>query len=194
VGKLTNLNHERFAQEYAKRRNSAAAAKAAGSQANDLAVAGYEILHRPEVRKRITELSTRLLEVADMSANRLVLEIGRTAHIDHRRFSIEDTYPPGHPQAGQTYMRQKRVDELDDDEGAAIKGYDRNGNYTFWDKGVAQGILAKHFKVINDEGDGVSALANALASRLSTARKRTEPEPTPRPVVDTSIGEEEDLA
>lgn len=194
MGKLTSIYHEAFAQHYAKHRNSAAAAKFAGSTAERSDQAGYELSQRPDIRKRITELSTRLLEVADMSANRLVLEIGRTAHIDHRRFSIEDTYPPGHPQAGQTYMRQKRVDELDDDEGAAIKGYDRNGNFTFWDKGVAQGILAKHFKVINDEGDGVSALANALASRLSTARKRTETEPTPRPVVDTSDGDEEDLA
>lgn len=188
MGKLTNINHERFAQEYAKRRNAAAAAKAAGSTADNLAVAGYELNNRPEIRARITEISSRLLEAADMSANRLVLEIGRTAHIDHRRFFIEDT-----DSEGQKYMRQKRVDELDDDEGACIKGYDQRGNFQFWDKTAAQGILAKHFKVINDEGDGVSALANALASRLSTARKRTDPEPAPRIVVDSSAGEDEDM-
>ena len=190
MARLANVSHELFAVEYAKTRNASQAAKTAGSTAVQLAVAGHELLQRPEIRARVTELSSRLLEVADMSANRLVLELGRMAHIDHRRFQIEDK----DPKSGELFWRQKYAHELDDDEAACVKGYDRAGRFQFWDKTVAATTLAKHFKVIGDEGDGVSALANALADRLTTARKRTDPEPAPRPVVDSSAGEPEDLA
>jgi len=190
MARLTDHRYEAFAVEYAKSRNAAQAARVAGSTAESAKQAGYELLLRPEIRARVTELSSRLLEVADMSANRLVLELGRMAHIDHRRFQIEDT----DPKSGELFWRQKYAHELDDDEAACVKGYDRAGRFQFWDKTVAATTLAKHFKVIGDEGDGVSALANALADRLTTARKRTDPEPTPRPVVDTSAGEPEDLA
>ncbi len=40
------------------------------------------------------------------------------------------------------------------------------------DKVAALNILAKHFKLVGDEGDGVNALASALADRLQSARRR----------------------
>ena len=46
---------------------------------------------------------------------------------------------------------------------------------------------AKHFKIIGEEGDGVNALASALANRLDSARRRIEPAaPEPVRVVDSS--------
>ena len=44
-----------------------------------------------------------------------------------------------------------------------------------FDKNPALNTLAKHFKLVGDEGDGVNALASALADRLQSARKRALP-------------------
>ncbi len=56
-------------------------------------------------------------------------------------------------------------------------------------------LLAKHYKIVGDEGDGVNALASALADRLKMARNRVA---EPWAIVDSSASDEaepeEDLA
>ena len=42
----------------------------------------------------------------------------------------------------------------------------------FIDKGAARQLLARHFKLVGAEDDGVNALANALADRLNEAKHR----------------------
>ena len=65
---------------------------------------------------------------------------------------------------------------------AKIKRYDKN---------PALSILARHFKIVDNEGDGLNALANVLAERLQDARRRVAALPPPenpnhetRPVID----------
>jgi hypothetical protein len=51
-------------------------------------------------------------------------------------------------------------------------------------------LLAKHYKIVGDEGDGVSALASALADRLKTARRRTEDTEPVRVIDSTPVDDE----
>ena len=162
--KLSNESHETFAQVFAARRHFADAAKAAGSEAENLSQAGAQIYARPEVKARIAELYAKATRPLKVDAQRVMLEIARMSMIDYADFYHEDG-------------TQKWPHELTPDQSACVRGTDRNGNYQFWDKTAPVTLLAKHYKIVGDEGDGVNALASALANRLDAARKRTEPEP-----------------
>lgn len=101
--------------------------------------------------------------------------------------------------------RLKPIRELDDDTAATIAGvevetrYERDGTeidlatgeekprfvavqtakVKRYDKNPALSILARHFKIVDSEGDGLNALANVLADRLQEARRRTAALPPP---------------
>jgi hypothetical protein len=178
--KLTNQSHEAFAQSFAARRHFGEAAALAGSKADNLSQAGAQIYARPEVKARVRELADKITKPLRMDAQRLITEIARMSSVDYRRFHHEDG-------------TQKGPHELDDDEAACVRGVDRNGRYQFWDKNPPVQLLAKHYKLVGDEGDGVNALASALADRLKTARQRVSA-PAPRIVDSTPTDNQEDLA
>jgi hypothetical protein len=161
-----------------------------------------QVFALPEIQARILELRDAVLKVADINAQRVMLELGRVAFADVRELFTED---------GQL----RPVHELGDDAAATVSGIeieerrivnkrvrvpvldlvtgeqeiDADGKPVFepevtqvrvakikrTDKNPALATLAKHFKLIGDEGDGVSALASALADRLKSARKRVTP-------------------
>lgn len=197
---LTNGKHERFAQEFALSRSKARGARAAGFkslttlEANTM---GASILARPEVAARITEIAQQALDMADINAQRVMLELGRIAFGDVRRvFNDRGELKPVHEIDDDTAGCISAIEFEDVTRGAGQNAVTvRVGKIKRWDKNPALNTLAKHFKLVGDEGDGVNALASALADRLNTARKRMdEPEPTPRPVVDSSAGDDyEDL-
>jgi hypothetical protein len=175
--RLSNEGHETFARVFVETRHFGKAAEAAGSTADNLSQAGAELYSRPEVKARVTELSDKMLKPINMNATRLMTELGRMATIDYAGFYHEDG-------------SQKMPHELTADQSACVKGTDRNGRYQFWDKATPVTLLAKHFKIVGDEGDGVSALASALADRLNTAKRRDTMAPVR--VVDSSAIEIDD--
>lgn len=155
---------------------------------------GTQLVTRPEIRARVAELTDGLLKASDITAARVMQELGRVAFADVRKvFRDDGTLIPIH--------------ELDDDAAASIAGIEhethvkigpkvtrkeidlatgeetevteseithvRTAKIKRFDKNNALTVLAKHYKIIGDEGDGVNALASALADRLKTARKRT---------------------
>ncbi len=182
MGKLTKETHEIFAQHFAAHRRFSTAAQAAGSVAENLSQAGVEIYERPEVQARIAELTAKIAKPLQMNAQRLMTEMSRMSTVDYASFY--------HPDGTQKYPH-----ELTPDQSACVRGTDRNGRYQFWDKSVPVTLLAKHHKIVGDEGDGVNALASALADRLKMARNRVA---EPRAIVDSSASDEaepeEDLA
>jgi phage terminase small subunit len=114
------------------------------------------------------------VQAANITAQRVMQELGRIAFSDIRRvFTSTGDLKPIH--------------ELDDDTAAAIASVDsetrREGRgedatpvttkkVRTVDKMAALSLLAKHFKIVGDEGDGVNALASALADRLDRAHRR----------------------
>lgn len=183
---LSNHRHELFAREYARTGVVMRSALAVGF------VAGYgdDLAARTDISERVTELRAQLLQASDITPQRVMMELGRIAFSDVRKVFGPD---------GQLIP----VHELDDDAAAAITGIEhetrterdgftieidlvtgeetktprfitvRTAKIKRANKDAALATLAKHFKLVGDEGDGVNALANALADRLKTARKRT---------------------
>lgn len=185
--RLSNDLHERFAQAYARRLRREDAAAAIGILYHNTAY----LLAKPEVSARIRELSEAMMKVADITAERVMLELGRIAFRDTRKAFDEKG-------------RLLPMQELDDDIAAALGGVEhetriergatrkemdlatgemvdvtprvevRVAKVKFMSKDASLTTLAKRFKLIGDEGDGVNALATALADRLKTARSRVD--------------------
>lgn len=186
MARLFTEKHEVFVRRYAQHYNADKAAREAGF------AEGYagQLMQREDIRARLVELTEGMLKPGDITAQRVMLELGRVAFADVRTIFREDgSLIPIH--------------ELDDDAAAAIAGIEhethsrvrkgkqvmnlatgemedeviitqvRTAKVKRFNKDAALGTLAKHFKLVGDEGDGVNALASALADRLKTARKRT---------------------
>ncbi len=181
--RLSNERYERFAVHCAEHRNPRRAAMQVGLQPRSC----EEVMLRPEVKERVAELSEELLTAAKITGQRVMLELGRVSFADLRGIYREDG-------------SLKPVHEMDADTAASIAGMEfeermekhieedlatgepvikwvpvRTVKVKRYDKNPALLTLAKHFKLVGDEGDGVNALATALADRLKLARKRTEP-------------------
>lgn len=185
---LDNPKYEEFAQAYvALKYNGDAATRVAGiddKAANILCYRG--------VMARIKELQRPILRRHAITADRTMMGLARVAFVDPRRMFAED---------GQLLP----VQEMDEDVAGAIKGvkvrteFESNGYETDLATGLpdkkrpkflrvvttevklndrvpALTVLAKHFKLVNDEGDGLNALANVLSDRLQAARKRRAPQ------------------
>jgi hypothetical protein len=177
--RLSNEGHETFARVFTETRHFGRAAAAAGSVAENLSQAGAQLYSIPAVKARVLELTDKLTKPLSMNAQRVMLEITRMSTVDYAGFYHEDG-------------TQKWPHELTPDQSACVRGRDRNGNYQFWDKTAPVTLLAKHYKIVGDEGDGVSALASALADRLKTARRRTE-DTEPVHVIDSTPVDDERL-
>lgn len=172
---MSAQRREVFAAEYVKSGDPQAAAAAAGY--SPTRNAGSMQLQNPEVRQKVTELNKQKLEAAGITAQRVMQELGRIAFLDIRRLYDEngDLIP---------------IHKLDADTAAALASVDVE---TKWegkgdaavpvtvkkvrtvDKMASLNVLAKHFKLVGDEGDGVNAFASALADRLRNARRRADP-------------------
>ena len=167
---LDNRAHELFAQDYAIHGNCRKAAMAIGLRSGN----GAHILARPEVRRRVDQLVDNAFAQENVTAARVFRELARIAFADIRGLSDE-------------HGNLLPMHELDDDTAAAIsqvkvevqgrgRGEDREmvvvKTYKAADKLAALTIFAKHYKIIGDVDDGVNAIANALADRLNTAKKR----------------------
>lgn len=148
---------------------------------------------KPHVAQAVADLTKQKLEAAGITAQRVMQEIGRIAFLDIRKFYDANG-------------NLKPIHELDDDAAAALSSVDVEVKWTgkgdeavpvttkkirTVDKMAGLNLLAKHFKLVGDEGDGVNAFASALADRLRSARRRADPA---EEVEDAMIVEPEQVA
>ena len=176
-----------FAATYAATGSSAQAAAAIGIVPST----GASALARPGIRRAVREANESKMLAAGITAQRVMQELGRIAFLDIRKvFTATGELTP--------------ILELDDDTAAGVAAVDCEVRWEgrgeaaqqvttrkirTVDKMAALSLLAKHFKLVGDEGDGVNALASALADRLRSARRRIDPAeqiedatyPTPEP-------------
>lgn len=177
--KALDAKDETLAQGYAATGNmhrAAEVAAAAGAYAHGSAE--FRFNSSPVVQRAKEIIRTKFAE-GGISSQRTMIELARVAFASAKDiFDKEGNLIPVH--------------ELSDDAAATIAGIDVEARWEGEgndaklvtvkkirraDKMVALGILAKHFKIVGDEGDGVNALASALADRLKNARRRSYESP-----------------
>jgi phage terminase small subunit len=184
---------ESYCQHYVITRHARRAMAAAGI---DPSIHPQSIWVRHDVQHRIAQLTNHAMGAAGISAERVMLELSRCAFSD-----IREVFDP-------VTNDLKPVHELDDDTAATLASIeiettmqlDADGvrrpvsvrKIKRVDKMAALGLLAKHFKIVGDEGDGISALASALADRLKTGRQRAfgqhqPPQADPTEIEDATI-------
>lgn len=162
---------EIFAREYADHRNGPLAKRRAGYSDG---YNHFDLLRKPYVASRIRELWGHAIDEAGITAADVLNEIRRCAFQDIRDvFNAEGDLIPIHL--------------LNDDVAATIASIDSEVRWEGRgddaapvvtkkirrvDKMAALGLLAKHFKLVGDEGEGLNALASALADRLRAGRER----------------------
>ncbi len=107
---LENQQHELFCREYvATRFNGRRAAIMAGYDGENPSHSAWALRQRPEIKDRIAELSERVLDVAQVTGDMIVLEAARIAFSDIRQVFDEDG-------------NLKPIHQLSDDAAAAIEG------------------------------------------------------------------------
>lgn len=167
------LRREMFVRAYISNGHNAAQAwiAAGGSKASARQNA-YEVLQEPGVKERIARLTAKALEVADITAQRTMIELGRVAFSDLRDcFDADGKLLPVH--------------ELSADAAAAIAGFEveitetTKGDVTTRvakirraGKEVALGLLARHHKLVGNELDETLGKAMQFGERLGRARER----------------------
>ena len=191
--RLSNDRYETFARVYVATKNKSEGCRQAGYYETY----SDELMANPEIAARISELTNKGLTNADITAERVMLELGRLAFADVRNvYDKRGNLLPVHEfdddaaatiagiEAERKTVKKERVARVDmvsgepeiDDTGAPI--YDEVLVETVvhkvkrYDKTAPLTVLAKHFKIVGDEGEGLNAVASALADRLKTARKR----------------------
>jgi phage terminase small subunit len=160
-------------------------AEAAGFARAHAATQAANLLCYDEVQQRIRELQEPRLRAADITAQRVLMELARVSFADIRTaFDDRGRLLPTHMMSDdaaaavtsiQLETRYERdgydVDPVTGDKTPRFIEV-RTTRVKRADKVAALNILAKHFKLVGDEGDGVNALASALADRLKGARRR----------------------
>lgn len=175
---LKNAKYERFCRAYVTNHNAGDAAQAIGTPARSARQSGHRLLQRPEIAARIAELDKKLLDKADITAERVMLELGRLAFADVRGLYDESG-------------RLRAVHELDDDVAATIAGIEvdtvetsggkgkptttvRTAKVKRFEKAGALKVLAQHFKIVGNEIDEAVSAALAIAERMEKARARVK--------------------
>lgn len=170
---LPDPQHEHFCQLYVLSRHGKRAAKEAGLPTTFVSNPNM-FLRRPYIAARIREILGLAMANADVTPERVMRELARVAFADARDlYDDEGNLLPVHM--------------LNDDIAATISGIDVETHMEGKgddarpvtlrkirrvDKMAGLSLLAKHFKIVGDEGDGVNALASALADRLNRAKRR----------------------
>jgi phage terminase small subunit len=150
--------------------NAAKAYVEAGYSPNGAKQSAHQVLKDPAVRARLEILLRKQLTKVDITADRVMLELGRRAFSDIREiFDADGNLLP--------------LTDLPDDAAAAIDGIEivqeaaggaktvkvrRSG------KDAALGLLARHFKIAGHEIDESIGKALAFAERLAAAREREQ--------------------
>lgn len=76
-----------FAKHYVIHMNAKAAAEAAGSEAKDLAQAGYELLCHADTQRYIEEERERRAKRTEVTQDKVIRELARIAFADQRHFA-----------------------------------------------------------------------------------------------------------
>lgn len=180
---LEFIPYELFAQHYALNGHQHEAGRIAGYKEKSKA---WAIAHRPDVQARVQELIEQRFSKVSITAERTMKELARIAYADIRDLYDENgDLLPVHMLPDDVAATVARIEvEIESrDDGDAIAGGAMPGSKASRtlvitkkirqsDKMAALALLARHFKIVGEEGEGMNALANALADRLKSARRR----------------------
>jgi phage terminase small subunit len=166
--------HELFARAFVAHGASFGARAKAAREAGYDNEGGSRALKLPQVRARIAELLEERHAELDISGRRVMQELAAIsfAKVSDLYDENGDLIPPYNlPEHVAAAISGMDVEMRFDGRGEDAVPYTIR-KYRFVDKNAALGTLAKHFKIVGTDEDGVNALASILADKLKAARHR----------------------
>jgi phage terminase small subunit len=171
AGKGPNVTkRELFAREYIVDLNATKAAERAGYSAKSAYSQGHRLLKDGEVKAEIQRLMDQRGERLEITADKVLQELGKLAFFDVRSLFNSDGSP-------------KNIHELDGNSAAAVAGlevhelFDGAGDQKhayglcrkirLADKGQNLERLAKHLQLFNEKPDGDDGLMNELIDAIN---------------------------
>jgi hypothetical protein len=147
----------------------------------------------PVLAAAIQRKTAERLAAADITAGKVMHAIGRIAFADIRRaFDDQGGMVPINQLDDDTAMAISSVDvetKVERTQAQGMRSVTSVKKLRMSDRMSALTLLAKHFKLVGDEGDGVNAIASALADRLDQAQKRMHGTAPAQPIEDAVIRE-----
>jgi len=160
---------------------------------NQLASISVRASGDPRLQAAVQKKAAERLAAADITAGKVMHAIGRIAFADIRRaFDDEGGMVPINRLDDDTAMAISSVDvetKVERTKTEGMRSVTTVKKLRMSDRMSALTLLAKHFKLVGDEGDGVNALASALADRLDRAQKRMHGTAPAQPIEDAVIRE-----
>lgn len=155
---MAKLNEKqlRFIAEYLIDLNATKAAKRAGYSEKTASVQGFDLLRKPEIQAELEAAISARAERTQITADRVLKELGRIAFFDPRKLLNSDGSP-------------KPLEELDDDTAGAIGGLDVLEEYEGTGKDRVFVGYVKKYKI----SDKNAAITNAMR-HLGMLRDKVE--------------------
>ena len=166
---------EGFAQHYAAHGSTSAAARHVGVNLGT----GSRLINDPRIAKRIQDIHAEQFRSVGITAERVKQELARVAFASAADLFDEDGHlVPLHDLPDDVASTITAVDvEVQQkitkgEDGGPVVEEVVTKKIKRADKMAALALLARHFKIVGAEEDGVNALATALADRLNAAKRR----------------------
>lgn len=170
-----------FVAEYLKDKNASQAALRAGYSPKANRRSGYLLLKRPAIKKAIQAAFKKITDKCEVTAERVIEELGRIAFSDLRSLYRADGSL--RPASEWQDDNARAVASIDTEEIFEGTGQDRKniGNLRklkLWSKNHALETLARHFKLLTDkvEVTDVTDYAKILRERREKLKRTDQAE------------------
>jgi phage terminase small subunit len=182
MGALKNPRREAFCREYLKDSIAVRAAKRAGYSERTAATGAWRLVHRPEIRARILELTAAQMKRLQMEADAVLVGLARVAQFDPRKLFDEAgrLIPVQHLDAdtalsvASVEIEERTVKGGEDGASATVRTRKIRAN----DRVRALVALARHHNLFADDAKaGGEGLAGALLAAHEAGRRRLAERP-----------------
>lgn len=161
----------RFVAEYMVDCNARAAAVRAGYSARTADKIGPQLLGKTSVRAAIAKREERHLQRLEVTAERVLAELGRLSVSDPRQlFDAEGNLRPIHELPDEVASAVASVEVIERTIPGTKGEVERVRKVRLWDKNAALGNLARHFKLLTEKiehSGAVGVLTPEQAAGLS---------------------------
>lgn len=149
-----NLKQQAFAREYLKDQNATQAAIRAGYSKRSAGSQGHDLLNHPEIQALIGKAAEKVADRLELSAARVLGEIGHFAHADLRdAFKDDGTLKHVHemPEHLRRAIKSFEVEELFEGSGQDKFKAGRTVKVQLWDKPKGLELEGRHLKLFTDK-------------------------------------------
>lgn len=146
-----NAKHERFIVEYLKDLNASKAYVRAGYAKAGAGQSAEKLLKKPEIKAAIAKAQAKVLEVAQITAQRTIDEMGTLAFSNVADyFDAEGNLLPIHQLPRHVTAAIAQFEVIMKNAAGGDGKIDRVLKVKSWDKTRALEMLGKHFKLLSD--------------------------------------------